>query len=171
MNYLFFISIVFFLISLAYKSEEKKKEQKNETKVFPNRNQKAVYGEGSAFNRKKASKVNEQSILEKATSNMEASNPVYKVGADKESGIFENSSALAEYSQPFRSQKQSVPKEVKSRAKKENGMKEPVKRTVSLEGTENKEKVSSYHEIFDGFGASDALYLARKDVKEQRAFL
>lgn len=47
-------------------------------------------------------------------------------------------------------------------------LKEEISLVSPLSKTEKKENRVLYHDIFDGFAASDALYLARKDALEER---
>lgn len=173
MNFGLFISIIIFLISLGYKSEKKKKEQLRRH-TLQNKSP-ITHSVSSSVRDRQVVKSNEQNILEKATQNMKASNLVYEVAAGKEGVDLEqskNNSTIVERDSSFATVKQPVFNDIMPKTKKSSKKKEEIKDEADFRKNERVEKIiSSYHEVFDGFGASDALYLARKDVRESRSFL
>lgn len=129
----------------------------------------------SSFHGRQAVKRNEQNILEMATKNTEASNPVYEVEPRKESVGLEytkDGSTMVEKTSPLVAVNQPGFNDIMPKTKKSSKKDEEIKDEADFRKNEKVEKtISSYHEVFDGFGASDALYLARKDVRESRSFL
>lgn len=170
MQALLLVTGLVFLISAALKSEKKKDAMKHKPMgnggefQNPVQNRNVGNRRNSLNNRNRSNnrvKATEKSILEKAEENTKESkkevvNSFVEVHRDKEVVFSENTGAATVYV--------TKPQEFTEEKKEER------------KGSQRKkEEMEGYHKYgetnFDDFCASDALYLARKDVLTGRAWL
>lgn len=169
------ISIIVFIISFALKSEKKKKEALTSQQNFLSqrnggRPKRVHYGAP-------VRKSNEQNILEKAAMNTVEANLSYKEPKKaedvyREDFYEEKPLFLGTVKNPFIAEPVNPPEKTERfEMRYEMPKKEFAAESFSDFETEDEDRALFRKEVFDGFGASDALYLARKDAREGRDWI
>lgn len=156
MQGLVFVIGIIIMISSFYKSEKKKKEEINRQANWkPNRNFKGKSRSHSFYHSEQ--KTVEEQILEKAKNTNNLKEPLnFPPVIDIEKPLEEKSEANEfVISEPFFFKEEKADMHCKEEK-------------LPSRKAEKKEK---FDETFDGFCASDALYLARKDATERKIWI